>query len=133
MQTVDHPFIIKYHETYEEENFIYLVMELCENGTLEDKMKDISELEAAKYMKQVCEALVHCHSMNIIHRDIKPENIMFGKDGQIKLIDFGLSLIRAGNYSKLKTAGTPYYFAPEVTLKKYGKQCDIWSLGVSFY
>lgn len=67
-------------------------MELCENGTLEDKVNKISELEAAKYIKQCCEALIHCHSMDIIHRDIKPENIMFGKDGEIKLIDFGLSL-----------------------------------------
>lgn len=51
MQTVDHPHIIKYYETYEEENYIYLVMELCENGTLEDKSKMLTEQQAALYME----------------------------------------------------------------------------------
>jgi serine/threonine protein kinase len=57
----------------------------------------------------------------LIHRDIKPENIMFGNDGEIKLIDFGLSLVRPAGYTKkLKLAGTPYYFAPEVIKEQYG-------------
>lgn len=135
MNSVDHAHIIKYFETYEESNYIYLVMELCENGSLEDKIKDgpLKEEDAARYLFQVAKALEHCHSINLIHRDIKPDNLMFGSDGEVKLIDFGLSLIRKGSYNRIKMGGTPYYFAPEVIDQKYGKECDIWSLGVSFY
>lgn len=68
-----------------------------------------------------------------MHRDIKPDNIMIGNDGEVKLIDFGLSMIREGQSNKLRSAGSPYYFAPEVFDGVYGNKCDIWSLGVSFY
>jgi serine/threonine protein kinase len=68
-----------------------------------------------------------------MHRDIKPENIMIGNDGEVKLIDFGLSLVREGTENNLNQAGSPYYFAPEVFKKVYGRDVDIWSLGVSFY
>lgn len=135
MRKLDHPHIIKYFETYDEQGFIYLVMELCQNGSLEDKIKygPLKEEYAAKYLYEVAKALEHCHAIDLIHRDIKPDNMMFGSDGEVKLIDFGLSLVRKGSYNKLKLAGTPYYFAPEVIDEQYGKECDIWSLGVSFY
>lgn len=59
--------------------------------------------------------------------------MMIGNDGEVKLIDFGLSLIREGQNNKLRSAGSPYYFAPEVFDGIYGNKCDIWSLGVSFF
>lgn len=110
-------------------------MELCQNGSLEDKIKDgpLKEEDAAKYLYQVTKALEHCHAIDLIHRDIKPDNMMFGSSHEVKLIDFGLSLVKKGAYNKIKLAGTPYYFAPEVIDEVYGKECDIWSLGVSFY
>jgi len=74
-----------------------------------------SEGEAAKIMKKLLRAINHCHASGVVHRDIKPENIMYGKDGEIKLIDFGLSKTVAGKHNQLTTiAGTPYYMAPEV-------------------
>ena len=135
MNRVDHPHIIKYFETYDEKNFVYLVMELCQNGSLDDKIKEgpLKEKDAATYLYQATKALEHCHSIDLIHRDIKPENLMFGGNGEVKLIDFGLSLIKKGAYNKIELAGTPYYFAPEVIDEVYGKECDIWSLGVTFY
>lgn len=73
------------------------------------------------------------HSQGVVHRDIKPENIMISMDGEIKLIDFGLSKRQDGN-NKLKTiAGTPYYMAPEVLNGVYDSKVDIWSLGVLLY
>jgi calcium-dependent protein kinase len=71
--------------------------------------------------------------MNIVHRDIKPENIMYDVSGEVKLIDFGLAK-QTGTNEKLHTiAGTPYFIAPEVLNGSYGKECDIWSLGVLFF
>tara|TARA_B110000285_G_C14851527_1_gene480155 strand:+ start:212 stop:604 length:393 start_codon:yes stop_codon:yes gene_type:complete len=114
-----------------------MVMELCEGGTLGDKISSEKifnrEAIAANYMYQCCLALQHCAQLNIMHRDIKPENIMIGNDGEVKLIDFGLSLVREGTENNLNQAGSPYYFAPEVFKKVYGRDVDIWSLGVSFY
>ena len=83
-------------------------------------------------MKSLFQAINHCHAIDVIHRDIKPENIMITKEGQVRLIDFGLS--KASKKKNLSTvAGTPYYMAPEVLEGSYGAKADIWSLGVLLY
>ena len=69
----------------------------------------------------------------MIHRDIKLENILVGNDGVIKLIDFGVSISQKEKKSNMSIAGTPQYMAPEVLTGYYGKECDIWSLGVLLY
>jgi serine/threonine protein kinase len=70
-------------------------MELCSGGELFDKISDknkhFSEKEAAVIIEKLLKAITHCHTINISHRDIKPENIMYGNDGEVKLIDFGLA------------------------------------------
>lgn len=140
LKGLDHPNIIKYYETYENNKYMYIVMEYCPGGELFDfiaqKGKDsegtFKESEAAEIMKKLLKAINHCHSKKIAHRDIKPENIMMGVDGDIKLIDFGLS--KQMKNKKMKTiVGTPYYIAPEVLEGKYNVKCDIWSLGVIMY
>jgi serine/threonine protein kinase len=79
-----------------------------------------NESEAAVIMKKLLRAVHHCHSVGVVHRDIKPENIMYGKDNEIKLIDFGLSKRVADKSSNLTTiAGTPFYMAPEVLDGEY--------------
>lgn len=71
-------------------------------------------------MKKLLRAISHCHAVGVVHRDIKPENVMYGKDGEIKLIDFGLSKSVASKNTQLTTiAGTPYYMAPEVIDGEY--------------
>jgi calcium-dependent protein kinase len=137
METVDHPNIVKYFETYDEPKYIYLCMELCTGGELFEKVssKDhhLTEQTCSGYMQKLFRALNHCHSQDIIHRDIKPENIMFGRDGEIKLIDFGFAITQHKKKANMEVAGTPYYIAPEVLGEFYGKECDIWSLGVVLY
>lgn len=91
-----------------------------------------TESETARIMKSLLMAVNHCHANNVAHRDIKPENIIIGKDGSIKLIDFGLS--KVAHIKDLKSiVGSPYYIAPEVLSGAYGLECDIWSLGVILF
>ena len=97
MQSVDHPNIVEYYETYEDKGYIYLCMELCTGGELIEKLTSaknnhLNEKICAEYMLKLFKALNHCHAQDIIHRDIKPENIMFGIDDEIKFIDFGFAI-----------------------------------------
>lgn len=137
MQQVDHPNIVKYYETYDDNKYIYLCMELCTGGELFEKVtnrkKAFSEKEAAIVMQDLLKALQHCHSQCIIHRDIKPENIMYGKDGLVKFIDFGFAIAQHARKANMDICGSPYYIAPEVLSGTYGQECDIWSLGVTLY
>jgi serine/threonine protein kinase len=89
---------VKYYETYENKEFVYIVMEYCPGGDLFDLItkrsaggKVLKESLVAEIMTDVLKALIHVHGLKIVHRDIKAENVMVGEDGNIKLIDFGLS------------------------------------------
>jgi len=137
---LDHPNIVKYYETYEDESFLYLVMEYCSGGELFDRLtrkknQVFNESEAAEIMLKLFRAINHCNSIGVVHRDIKPENIMYDKDGEIKLIDFGLARrLHCNGITNLHSkAGTPCYMAPEVLKGTYDEKCDMWALGVLLY
>lgn len=137
LNQLDHPNIVKYYETYDDQKYIYLVMEYISGYQLFElitaqKNQTFTEETAARYMKSLFMAINHCHALGIIHRDIKPENIMITDEGSVRLIDFGLS--KASKNRQLTTvAGTPYYMAPEVLDGAYQAKADLWSLGVLLY
>ena len=141
----DHPNIIKLFEIFEDDRFIYLIMEKCNGGELFDRIIDhiqsknmYTEKDAAKLFQQIMSAIVYCHDNGIAHRDLKPENLLYINKGSeinnpIKVIDFGLSR-NFEEQSKMNTkVGTAYYVAPEVLNGKYNEKCDVWSAGVILY
>ena len=97
LSSLDHPNIVKYYETYESPNYLYVVMEYCHGGELfkqlvgADNREIFTEEKAARIMRSLFLAVNHIHSKGIAHRDLKPENIMYGSDDCVKIIDFGLS------------------------------------------
>jgi calcium-dependent protein kinase len=80
----------------------------------------------------VLEAIKKLNDCGIVHRDIKPENILISKEGDIKIIDFGLARVYINSMFN-DVVGSPYYIAPEVLMAQHGPACDIWSIGVLMY
>jgi len=139
LKEIDHPNIVKMYEFFEDEKRYYLVTEICKGGELFDEVLakgSFTERDAAVLVKQVLSCVNYCHKNNIVHRDLKPENILLEPDkqfDQIKIIDFGTSLVYDPEKPLDEKLGTPYYIAPEVLNKNYNSKCDIWSVGVITY
>jgi calcium/calmodulin-dependent protein kinase I len=139
MRRLKHPNIIELYDVFDEDNHIYMVLELVTGGMLFDQIVSrgsYSEADAANIVKQILEAVAYMHANGIAHRDLKPENLLCtGKDNKIiKVTDFGLS--KSFGDSKMVTAcGTPEYAAPEVVAGtgNYDNAVDIWSVGVITY
>ena len=112
---------------------IYIRMELLTPLQKVTKERLLSEKEVIKLGKDICKALILCESRDIIHRDIKPDNIMISNFGDYKLGDFGVSKVMSHTTGATMT-GTEGYIAPEVLhMEKYGKEVDIYSLGIVMY
>lgn len=149
LQTLDHPNIINFFETYQDFKYFYIVMEYCSGGELLDRLIDkgrLHEYETRTIMYKLFSGLNYIHKKKIAHRDLKPENVLFSDnthEAEIKIIDFGLSnMLRTEETSiKRKSAeltlhtkvGTPNYVAPEILKGEYTIACDIWSLGIITY
>ena len=136
---LSHPNIIKFYETYHDEHFFHLVMELCEGRDSYRqivKKENCDEKKVVSLITKVLLAIAHCHSRGVTHRDLKPENILFennSPDAEIKIIDFGLSRKYSKDGKLHSVLGTPYYVAPEVLKGNYDQKCDIWSIGAMTY
>lgn len=139
---LDHPYIVRLLEVFEDENYIHLVMECCGQGDLFDKINQqqhLSETEAKVLVKKILLAINYLHTNGIVHRDLKPENFLF-QGTELKLIDFGFSkrFVKQVNCDKTENymntlVGTAQYLAPEVLRGKYDQKCDMWSIGVIVY
>lgn len=97
LQGIDHPNVVKMVEVFDEEEFLYIVLELMTGGELFDRIvekESYSEKEAADTIRPIVDAVRYCHENNIIHRDLKPENLLYEtkEEGSIiKISDFGLA------------------------------------------
>ena len=147
LQEMKHKSIIQLVDVYEDVEYVHLVTELCRGGELFEQIVEksnssgagcFSEVESARLLQQILQAVLYMQELNIVHRDLKPENILFtdkNKDS-IKIIDYGLARKHYANLGEpfMQTiAGTPYYIAPEILDKKYDNSCDMWSIGIIAY
>lgn len=144
----DNPWVVELKCSFQDEKYLYLVMEYLPGGDLMGLLikKDIlSEADAKFYMAEMILAVESVHKLNYIHRDLKPDNILIDRQGHIKLSDFGLCAKyeaapgfapgRNKKRQRLKsTVGTPDYIAPEIFDESgYTEVVDWWSLGVILY
>ncbi|GMI90090.1 calcium-dependent protein kinase 24 [Hibiscus trionum] len=134
-----HPNIVAFREAFEDKEAVYLVMELCHGGELFDRIVakgHYTERAAARVLKTILEIIKVCHEHGVVHRDLKPENFLLADGSEtapIKAIDFGLSIFYKPGQQFTDIVGSPYYMAPEVLKRNYGKEVDIWSAGVILY
>jgi NIMA (never in mitosis gene a)-related kinase len=141
LSKLDHPNIVKFHDSFADGDCFCIVTEYCEGGDLDDKIKkwrqshcEFDEQLILSWFVQLAMAIQYLHERRVLHRDLKARNI-FLKNNMIKLGDFGISRILMGTSEYATTfAGTPYYMSPEVLKREnYNSKSDIWSLGVVLY
>ena len=135
---LSHPNIVTVHDFGEEQDLIFMAMELLEGTDLRDAIerKLLPGLhEKVRVMEQICSALAFAHSKGVVHRDLKPANVHLQPDGQVKIVDFGLARISTSNMTQDGIVlGTPNYMSPEQALgDKVDARSDIFSAGAVFY
>jgi hypothetical protein len=134
MRRLNHANIVQFEDVFYYDNQVWLVMEYCDGGTLENLYQEVylSETEIAFFIRQICIGLNYLHvQQHLAHLDIKAENILLNLNGGIKIADFGLVREVSSDRDTLTSmVGTSYWMAPEVIQRKpYGQKVDIWALG----
>ena len=131
--------IVKFEHVFEDNENVYILLEMCTNQTLNDlckRRKRLTEFEAQYYLYQIVGSLKYLQKNRVIHRDLKLGNLFLSDKLEIKLGDFGLAAkLDFDNEKRHTVCGTPNYLAPEVLSNKagHGYEVDVWSLGVVLY
>ncbi|XP_073104598.1 calcium/calmodulin-dependent serine/threonine-protein kinase 1 isoform X2 [Elaeis guineensis] len=135
-----HKNLVRFYDAHEDEDNVYIVMELCKGGELLDRILSrggkYSEEDAKAVMVQILNVVSFCHLQGVVHRDLKPENFLFSSKDEkatLKAIDFGLSDFVNPGERLNDIVGSAYYVAPEVLHRSYGTEADMWSIGVIAY
>ena len=141
LKVCQHPNIIKFYDVFENQDYIYIVMEVLRGGDffsfLYKRSFTISEDLARSIAHQLANAIFYLHQFGIAHRDLKPENILMvdkSDEPEIKIVDFGLSKTFGEGETCREPYGTLCYVAPEILMQQpYEKSVDCWSLGIIIY
>ena len=136
LSIMNHPFIINMHFSFQDNDFLYIAMDLLTGGDLRYqifKQKIFFEEQTKFIISCIILSLEYIHTNNILHRDLKPENLVFDSKGYLKLTDFGIAKIYRKENNK-DTSGTPGYMAPEVMNgQNHTIAVDYFALGVIGY
>eukprot|EP00897_Mesotaenium_endlicherianum_P009962 jgi/Mesen1/8995/ME000056S08400 len=134
-----HPGVVGLKETFEDSQYVHIIMELCEGGDLYTRIQrcqKYEECEAARVIAAITDVIGSCHRRGILHRDLKPENILMTSkhsNTSIRVADFGVAaFIKPGQHLS-SMIGSAYYVAPEVLKGSYSLEADVWSIGVILY
>jgi calcium-dependent protein kinase len=138
--------------TYEDDKNVYMVTEMCDGGSLEQYMKShgrMPELDAALLITDVLHVLAECNQQKVCYADIKPANILLKRrypdvqlsrqsncqdaPPEVKVIDFGCSQLVEEGTKLAKRTGTPLFLPPEMFMRHWGPEADLWSLGMVSY
>jgi hypothetical protein len=141
MAKLEHPHIVPFYETGEEDGRLYIAMKLIEGGNLAAYIQKNSPLpweETVRILQEVAAALDFAHERQVAHRDLKPGNVLLGSNGTVVLTDFGFAKLVSDNSMSVSISGgivgTPAYIAPEVWEgKTVDKRADIYALGCILY
>jgi len=132
-----HPNVVDFVDLYETDEDIVMILELCENKSLEDMLssnisKRFDEHSIRYYLRQILDGIEYIHEQNVIHRDLKLGNIFVNKENIIKIGDFGMATYI--EYKSKTMCGTPNYLPPELFENIFHSfKSDIWSVGVMLY
>ncbi|XP_062311205.1 serine/threonine-protein kinase PLK1 [Osmerus eperlanus] len=137
-KSLDDPHIVGFHGFFEDDDFVFVVLEICRRRSLLElhkRRKAVTEPEARYYMLQLLKGCQYLHNNRVIHRDLKLGNIFLNDDMVVKIGDFGLATkIEFDGERKKTLCGTPNYIAPEVLCKTgHSFEVDVWSLGCILY
>lgn len=141
LSNIKNEYIVKYYDSFIENDCFNIVMEYCDNLSLKDfidnhdKSKLIEPNVIYCIIYDICMGLIEIHKKNLIHRDLKPANLFIDKNYKIKIGDFGISK-QLNDYIKYAQTqvGTTEYMAPEIIKgEKYNQKVDIWALGCFLY
>lgn len=139
-RSLAHPNIVRFQECFEDDDNVYMTLELCTSGSLMDMLRRrrrFSECEARFFLVQLIGACHYMHTHQVIHRDLKLGNLFLDSNMNIKVGDFGLAALIENPGERKKTiCGTPNYIAPEVlfdTANGHSFEVDTWSIGVILY
>jgi len=136
---ISHKNICRMYDLNEEQGTQYITMEYVPGEDLKNTILRVGHLSVGKAVsvaKQACEGLMEAHRLGVVHRDLKPQNIMIDKEGNVRIMDFGIarSLIKKGITGTGLIIGTPEYMSPEqAEMKEVDQRSDIYSLGVILY
>lgn len=136
--SLSHKYIVKLHSYFEDDNNVYIILELCRKRSLMEmhkRRKTLTIPEVRYLMHQIVLACEYMHGNKVIHRDLKLGNLFINDDMEIKVGDFGLATRVSFEGERKKTiCGTPNYIAPEIITKKgHSYEVDVWSLGCIMY
>uniref|UniRef100_A0A672LAK8 Serine/threonine-protein kinase PLK n=1 Tax=Sinocyclocheilus grahami TaxID=75366 RepID=A0A672LAK8_SINGR len=137
-KSLDNPHVVGFHGFFEDDDFVYVVLEICRRRSLLElhkRRKAVTEPEARYFMRQTIQGCQYLHNNRVIHRDLKLGNLFLNDDMDVKIGDFGLATkIEFDGERKKTLCGTPNYIAPEVLCKKgHSFEVDVWSLGCILY